>query len=89
MALNSRKSKPAVKVQSAAIPVTNLNSVSVTPRLLTIKAAAAYLSATVWAVRTLLWQQEIRHTQIGRRILIDRADLDAFVNQRLAAGGGQ
>jgi len=84
---NSRKSSKSQTVTSPSNPSAVIPQVQ--PRLLTIRAAAQYLSATVWAVRTLLWQQEIRHTQIGRRILIDRADLDAFVNQRLAAGGGQ
>jgi excisionase family DNA binding protein len=55
----------------------------ITPRLLTIQEAARYLSATVWAVRALLWAKELRHVQIGKRFLIDRNDLDQFVTAKL------
>jgi excisionase family DNA binding protein len=58
---------------------------SVTPRLLTIKQAAVYLGAAVWAIRQLLWSKEVRHVRIGRRYLIDRDDLDSFIDARLAS----
>lgn len=58
----------------------------ITPRLLSIKAAAQYLGATIWAVRTLAWQQEVAFLKIGGRILFDRADLDRYIDtQKLAA----
>jgi excisionase family DNA binding protein len=52
------------------------------PRLLTVSAAAAYLSCAVWAVRVLLWKKEIPFIRLGKRFLIDRADLDSFVERR-------
>ena len=55
---------------------------SVEPRLLTVSAAAAYLSCAVWAVRVLLWKKEIPFIRLGKRFLIDRADLDDFVERR-------
>jgi excisionase family DNA binding protein len=54
---------------------------AVQPRLLTIRAAAAYLSASVWAIRTLAWSQAVPYVKIGNRILFDRADLDAYVER--------
>jgi excisionase family DNA binding protein len=55
---------------------------TVDPRLLTVSAAAAYLSCAVWAVRVLLWKKEIPFIRLGKRFLIDRADLDDFVERR-------
>lgn len=49
------------------------------PRLLPIKAAAAYLSCTIWAVRSLVWNREVPSLKIGNRILFDKKDLDAYV----------
>jgi excisionase family DNA binding protein len=59
------------------------STVQVVPRLLTIKQAAAYLSCAVWQVRTLLWSKEIAHIKLGKKFLIDRNDLDLFVDRRL------
>ena len=49
------------------------------PRLLPIKQAAEYLSCTVWAVRSLVWNREVPSLKIGNRILFDKKDLDAYV----------
>jgi excisionase family DNA binding protein len=48
-------------------------------RLLTVKDAAEYLSCTIWAVRELAWAQKVPSIKIGRRLLFDIRDLDAFV----------
>lgn len=53
----------------------------VTPRLLTIPAAAQYLSCTVWFVRTLVWGKKLRSITLGNRIVFDRADLDDYIEQ--------
>jgi excisionase family DNA binding protein len=57
----------------------------ITPRLLTIKQAAAYLSATIWSVRQLLWSHTLPHIAIGRRFLIDQADLDGYIDAQRSA----
>lgn len=57
-------------------------TVSLEPRLLSIKQAAAYLNCTVWATRSLVWGREVPSLKIGNRILFDRADLDAFIESR-------
>jgi excisionase family DNA binding protein len=56
---------------------------SVTPRLLTIKQAAQYCSATVWSIRSLVWSKELPACVIGRRLLIAREDLDAVIDRRI------
>lgn len=56
----------------------------VVPRLLTIKAAAAYLSVAIWHVRELIWQKEVHAIRMGRRFVIDRASLDKYIDRRLS-----
>ena len=52
---------------------------AVAPRLLGVKAAAAYLGATVWAVRSLAWGRDLPSIKIGNRVLFDRTDLDRYI----------
>lgn len=68
----------------------------VTPRLLNMRQAAAYLGCSFWTVRDYVLQGLIpvvdmpplraregdRQRQALRRVLIDRVDLDAFVESR-------
>jgi len=49
-----------------------------------IPTAARKMSTTIWAVRSLIWSKRITPIKIGKRFLIDPADLRAFV-QRLKA----
>lgn len=56
---------------------------SITPRLLTIKQAAVYCACSVWAIRQVIWSKELPACMIGRRLLIDRGDLDSFIDARL------
>jgi excisionase family DNA binding protein len=56
--------------------------ISVQPRLITIQALAAYLSCTLWAARTLLWEEEIPYIKIGKRHLVDLADVDSFIARK-------
>ena len=52
------------------------------PILLDIPSAARALSCSVWSVRALLWDKKIPHIKIGRKFLIDPADLRRFVEQQ-------
>jgi excisionase family DNA binding protein len=56
-------------------------------RLLDVKAAAAYLSATIWFVRTLMWEKRVPFLRFGHKILFDRRDLDAFIDGNKIAVG--
>ena len=66
-----------VKTSTSSVPA------PVAPRLFTIPQAAGYLSATVWAVRSLIWAKELPNIRIGRRIVIPREALDAYVDTKL------
>jgi hypothetical protein len=45
-------------------PPTAPNAAPITPRLLTIKQAAAYCSSSVWAIRQLGWSKELRSVRL-------------------------
>src|SRR5712671_1726475 len=54
----------------------------VVPRLLRIQDAAKYLSATTWQVETLLREKTIPSFVLGKRRVIDRLELDRYVERR-------
>src|SRR5260370_35005329 len=56
----------------------------VVPRLLRIQAAARYLSATTWQIETLLRENAIPSFVLGKRRVIDRFELDRYVERRNA-----
>ena len=51
------------------------------PRLLSQQEAAAYLGISYWMLRDLTFRGEVSHVKIGRRILVDRLDLDAYLDR--------
>jgi len=55
---------------------------TVEPRLLTVKAAAQYLSTTIWCIRNLAWERKVPHVRLGKRILLDKADLDRYIESQ-------
>ncbi|MGD9853259.1 MAG: helix-turn-helix domain-containing protein [Nitrospirales bacterium] len=48
-------------------------------RLFSERDAAAYLGISYWTVRDLRFRGELPGIKIGRRILIDKQDLDAYI----------
>jgi excisionase family DNA binding protein len=56
---------------------------TIVPRLLTVPEAARYLNVGPWAIRTLHWEGTVRGIKIGRRLLFDKAGLDAYVDRLL------
>ena len=53
------------------------------PRLLPLKEAAEYLGLTLWAMRERVWAGDIPVVKFsnGRKLYIDRQDIDAFIAQ--------
>jgi excisionase family DNA binding protein len=56
----------------------------VVPRLLRIQDAAKYLSATIWQIETLLREKKIPSFVLGKRRVVDRLELDRYVERRNA-----
>jgi excisionase family DNA binding protein len=52
------------------------------PRMLNIKQSAAYMGATVWFIRSLIWDRRIPFCKFGNRLLIDRKDIDAYIDEQ-------
>ena len=47
-------------------------------RWMDLKAAATYLCVTVHFVRGLLWGGKVPFVRMGKKFVVDRADLDAW-----------
>jgi len=56
------------------------------PRLLDYKSAGVYVSLSYWSLRELVLNGEIPHLRFGKKILIDRQDLDAWIEQHKEVG---
>jgi excisionase family DNA binding protein len=50
-------------------------------RLLTTHQAAGYLSMSYWHVREMLAQGSLPFVRCGRRVMIDRKDLEEWIEQ--------
>jgi len=50
-------------------------------RLYSVPEAAMYLGRSIWSVRALIWNGELPHIRVGRRIHLDIIDLDQWVDK--------
>jgi excisionase family DNA binding protein len=53
----------------------------VQPTLLNVKDAAVYLGRTEQAVQHLIFQRDLPVVRIGRRVHLDRRDLDSWIEK--------
>ena len=74
MSLQNRFKKPSVVTTTPVVPF-------VGPRLLRIKPAAAYLSLGVGTLRKMVNDRVIPHVPEGNKFLIDRFDLDRWIEK--------
>jgi excisionase family DNA binding protein len=68
------KSRP----KSTALPT------PVAPRMLNVREAAHYLGATVWFVRTAVWEEKLRSVKFGSRLLFPLEELNSFIDRAKA-----
>lgn len=54
---------------------------SIQPVLLTAKQAAVYLGRSEQSVQHLIFQRELPVVRVGRRVHLDRRDLDAWIEK--------
>jgi excisionase family DNA binding protein len=57
-------------------------TLNMTTRWLDIPAAAAYLSASIKFVRTLIWDGEIQHVRAGKKFIVDVRELDSWAERQ-------
>jgi excisionase family DNA binding protein len=50
-------------------------------RLLSLKGAATYLGVSYWGLRGLVLNGQLPSVRVGRRILLDIRDLEAFIER--------
>ena len=65
---------------------TDRESVVLQPRLLDYKSATRYLSLSYWTVRHMVVEGIIPHIRSGKRVLIDRQDLDDWIEKNKEVG---
>ena len=53
----------------------------VTPMLLNVKEAAVYIGRSEQAVQHLIFQKEVPVVRVGRRVHLDRRDLDVWIEK--------
>ena len=51
------------------------------PALLSVKQAAVYLGRSEQSIQHLIFQKELPVVRVGRRVHLDRRDLDAFIEK--------
>ncbi len=61
-------------------------NVPIEPRLLDYKTAGAYMCLSYWSLRELVLNGEIPHLKFGKKVLIDRRDLDDWIESRKEQG---
>jgi excisionase family DNA binding protein len=54
---------------------------AVQPALLNVKQTAAYLGRSEQSVQHLIFQKELPVVRVGRRVHLDRRDLDAWIEK--------
>jgi excisionase family DNA binding protein len=50
-------------------------------RLYSIKELVEEIGATEWYWRTQIWDGQLPYVQVGRKMLIDREDVEAFIQK--------
>lgn len=54
---------------------------AIKPALLTVKQAAAYLGRSEQSIQHLIFQKDLPVVRVGRRVHLDRRDLDAWIEE--------
>lgn len=49
--------------------------------MLPIREAAKYLGATVWFVRSQVWDRKLPFLRFGNRLVFAKEDLDTFIDR--------
>jgi excisionase family DNA binding protein len=59
----------------------HLGGNNIVPTLLTVKQAGVYLGRSEQSVQHLIFQNELPVVRVGRRVHLDRRDLDAWIEK--------
>jgi excisionase family DNA binding protein len=71
-----------MSAKQAPAPQQSRTDISLAPRGLRVKEAAAYLGVTPFFIRDSVWKNELPAMKLGRRLIIAREDLDKFIDRQ-------
>jgi excisionase family DNA binding protein len=72
----------AVEIAERLKPeMARLSAPVIQPALLTVKEAAIYLGRSEQAIQHLVFERALPVVRVGRRVHLDRRDLDAFIEK--------
>lgn len=74
-------SKVAERVEEQVIARLEHMAPQIQPALLSVRDAATYLGRTEQSVQHLIFSQELPVVRVGRRVHLDRRDLDAWIEK--------
>jgi excisionase family DNA binding protein len=60
--------------------------VTITPRLLSVVDASAYIGLSVHQIRQMIAKGELQARKSGRRVLVERAELDRWADAQPVTG---
>jgi excisionase family DNA binding protein len=70
----------AARIATRIIPqMKEMNNGRIAPRMMTVKQTAEYTGRTVSSINHLVHRRQIPVVRIGRRVHIDRNDLDRWI----------
>lgn len=75
------KAVAAEVVTQLKVEIGRLSAPEVRPALLAVKQAAVYLGRSEQSVQHLILQKELPVVRVGRRVHLDRRDLDAWIER--------
>jgi len=74
-------SRAPISIEGATDVSSTKNQATAGKRLLTIKELVEHLGATEWFWRTQIWAGRLPFVQIGRKMFIDKEDIEAFITR--------
>jgi excisionase family DNA binding protein len=74
-------SKVAERVEQQVIERLEHMAPQIQPALLSVRDAATYLGRTEQSIQHLIFSQELPVVRVGRRVHLDRRDLDAWIEK--------
>lgn len=54
-----------------------------------LKDASAYSGMALWHLRTLVWTKKIGHAKLGKRVLVEKSDLDRYIDSKFIPAGAR
>ncbi len=84
--LGTAASEKPVNKDSAEGTLDRTTNGPIEPRLLDYRTAGAYMCLSYWSLRELVLNGEIPHLKFGKKVLIDRRDLDDWIDRRKEQG---